>query len=215
MDADWASGHPERVIDFAYRGVHVTTLAAKAIANAYYGQKSRYAYFAGCSDGGREALMEAQRYPEDFDGITAGAPAMNFIAQNIFYRGWNAIANTDAAGKPILTAAQLPVLHNAAVEACDALDGLKDGLISNPTACHFDPVITQCKAGQDQSQCLTSAQVRPRASCTEVRTTRKDSNWFSAAATRVGVGLGRSVHSAPGERSHHEQRNFYGNPCVI
>ncbi len=159
MDAAWADGHPQRAIDFAYRGVHVTTLAAKAITTAYYGQKPKYSYFAGCSDGGREALMEAQRYPEDFDGITAGAPAMNFITQNTFYHGWNAVVNRDSNGKTILTAAQLPVLHAAAVEACDALDGLKDGLISDPSACHFDPGILQCKEGQDSSKCLSPAQV--------------------------------------------------------
>lgn len=158
MDAAWANGHPERVIDFAYRGVHVTTLAAKLITNAFYGHKPKYSYFAGCSDGGREALMEAQRYPEDFDGITAGAAAMNFITQNTFYHGWNAIVNRDATGKPILTAAQLPALHAAVIDACDALDGLKDGLISNPPACQFDPGAIQCKAGQDQSKCLTPAQ---------------------------------------------------------
>jgi hypothetical protein len=160
MDADWASGHPERVIDFAYRGVHVTTLAAKAITTAFYGQKPKYSYFAGCSDGGREALMEAQRYPEDFNGITAGAPAMNFITQNTFYHAWNAVVNKDASGKPILTAAQLPILHAAVVKACDTLDGLQDGLISNPPSCHFDPEVLQCKAGQDASQCLTPAQVQ-------------------------------------------------------
>ena len=159
MDAAWAEGHPQRAIDFAHRGVHVTTLAAKAITAAYYGQKPKYSYFAGCSDGGREALMEAQRYPEDFDGITAGAPAMNFITQNTFYHGWNAVVNKDRNGKTILTAAQLPVLHAAAVEACDALDGLKDGLISDPTGCHFDPAVVQCKEGQDTAQCLSAAQV--------------------------------------------------------
>ncbi len=158
MDGSWADGHPQRAIDFAYRGVHVTTLAAKAISAAYYGQKPKYSYFAGCSDGGREALMEAQRYPEDFDGITAGAPAMNFITQNTYYHGWNAFMNRDADGKPILTAAQLPILHAAVLNACDALDGLKDGLISDPTACHFDPGTVVCKTGQDPKECLTEAQ---------------------------------------------------------
>lgn len=158
MDASWAAGHPWRVIDFAYRGVHVTTLATKAIIAAYYGQQPKYSYFAGCSDGGREALMEAQRFPEDFDGITAGAPAMNFITQNTYYHGWNAFMNKDANGQIILTAAQLPILHAAAVKACDALDGLEDGLISDPTACHFNPKTIECKPGQDTSQCLTPAQ---------------------------------------------------------
>jgi feruloyl esterase len=92
--------------------------------------------------------MEAQRYPEDFDGITAGAAAMNFITQNTFYHAWNAVVNKDASGKPILTAAQLPVLHAAVIKACDALDGLQDGLISHPPSCHFDPGALQCKTNR-------------------------------------------------------------------
>jgi hypothetical protein len=149
---------PQKRIDFAYRGVHVTALAAKALIEKFYGQKPRYSYFAGCSDGGREALMEAQRFPADFNGITAGAPAMNFITQNTFYHGWNARVNTAADGNPILTADKLPILHSAAVAACDELDGLKDGLISEPRACKFDPAVTQCKPGQDPGTCLSAAQ---------------------------------------------------------
>jgi feruloyl esterase len=145
-------------IDFAYRGVHLTTVAAKALIAKYYGQPQKFSYFMGCSDGGREALMEAQRYPEDFNGITAGAAAMNFITQNTFYHGWNALTNTNADGKPILTTMQLPILHKAIVEQCDALDGLKDGLISDPLACHPNPSAVVCKPGQDQSTCLTAAQ---------------------------------------------------------
>ncbi|MCX6630145.1 MAG: tannase/feruloyl esterase family alpha/beta hydrolase, partial [Candidatus Solibacter sp.] len=150
---------PQARIDFAYRGVHVTALAAKALIEKFYGQKPKYSYFAGCSDGGREALMEAQRFPEDFNGITAGAPAMNFITQNTFYHGWNARVNTGADGAAILTADILPVLHTAAVAACDELDGLKDGLIDDPRACKFDPAATLCKPGQDPGTCLTAAQV--------------------------------------------------------
>jgi len=146
-------------IDFAYRGVHVTTLAAKALIAAFYGQAAKYSYFSGCSDGGREALMEAQRYPQDFNGITAGAPAMNFTTQNTFYHGWNTLKNTGADGKPILTADKLPILHRAALEACDASDGLKDGLISDPLSCHFDPAVIECKAAQSSPNCLTHAQV--------------------------------------------------------
>jgi feruloyl esterase len=103
--------------------------------------------------------MEAQRYPADFQGIAAGAPAMNFTTQNTFYHGWNARVNTGADGQPILTADKLPILHQAAIAACDALDGLKDGLISDPTRCNFDPLVTQCKPGDDPTRCLTPAQV--------------------------------------------------------
>lgn len=157
-DPTWAVENPQSRIDFAYRGVHLTAVAAKALIQKYYGQKARYSYFSGCSDGGREALMEAQRYPGDFDGIAAGAPAMNFITQNTFYHGWNAVMNTGADGKAILTADKLPILHKAILEKCDALDGAKDGLISNPPACEFDPAVTICKAGQDAATCLTAAQ---------------------------------------------------------
>ena len=147
-------------IDFAYRGIHVTTVAAKALIRAYYGQSARYSYFVGCSDGGREALMEAERFPQDFNGITAGAPAMNFTTQNTFYHGWNAVKNTGADGQPILTADKLPILHRGVLHACDAADGLEDGLISDPLSCHFDPATVACKKGQDERTCLTHAQVQ-------------------------------------------------------
>jgi len=147
-------------IDFAYRGVHVTTLVAKALIAKFYGQGPKYSYFAGCSDGGREALMEAQRFPSDFNGITAGAPAMNFTTQNTFYHGWNARVNAGPDGKPILTADKLPILHKAALAQCDADDGLTDGIIGNPLACHVNPAVAECKPGQDQALCLTPAQVK-------------------------------------------------------
>lgn len=157
-DEAW-SADPQKRIDFAYRGVHVTALTAKALVERFYGQKPRYSYFAGCSDGGREALMEAQRYPDDFDGITAGAAAMNFVAQNTFYHGWQARVNVDAGGKVVLGPEKMPVLHAAALESCDATDGLKDGLIADPRACRFDPAVVQCKPGQDPATCLSADEV--------------------------------------------------------
>lgn len=158
MDGKFGEKDYQLRIDFAYRGVHVTTLAAKALIARFYGQGPKYSYFAGCSDGGREALMEAERFPNDFNGITAGAPAMNFTTQNTFYHGWNARVNTGADGKPILTTDKLPILHKAALDQCDAQDGVKDGLISNPLACHFDPAVIECKAGQEPASCLTHAE---------------------------------------------------------
>ncbi len=159
MDGQFGEKDYQLRIDFAYRGVHVTTLAAKALIAQFYGQSAKYSYFSGCSDGGREALMEAQRYPQDFNGIAAGAPAMNFTTQNTFYHGWNALQNTGADGKPVLTADKLPILHRAVLQACDAADGLKDGLISNPFACRFDPAVVECKGGASEDGCLTHAQV--------------------------------------------------------
>jgi hypothetical protein len=151
---------PQQRIDFAYRGVHLTAVAVKALIAKFYGRPAKYAYFSGCSDGGREALMEAQRFPKDFDGIAAGAPAMNFQVQNSFYHAWMARSNTDAHGHAILTADKLPVLHAAVLAQCDALDGLKDGQITNPRQCHFDPSLTQCAANvTDTKDCLSAAQV--------------------------------------------------------
>lgn len=151
---------PQARIDFAYRGVHLTAVLAKQLVQTFYGTPARFNYFSGCSDGGREALVEAQRYPADFNGIAAGAPAMNFQIQNSFYHAWQASSNTDAHGKTILTADKLPILHKAVLEACDALDGQKDGLINDPRQCKFDPAVVQCPPGRaDTSQCLTGAQV--------------------------------------------------------
>ncbi len=147
---------PQKRIDFAYRGNHLTALAAKALIKAFYGQAPKYSYFAGCSDGGREALVEAQRYPDDFNGITAGAPALNFQVQNSFYHAWQTVSNTGPDGKAILVADRLPILHKAVLAAC----GDADGLVADPRACHFDPAAAQCKAGEkDTSACLSEAEV--------------------------------------------------------
>ena len=147
------SGHPEKVIDFSYRAVHDTSEQAKAIAAAFYGKAPARSYFVGCSDGGREALMEAQRFPEDFNGILAGAPASDW--SHLFTSFvWNELA----LSKERIPTEKLPAIQHAVVAACDAADGLKDGLVSNPLACHFDPAVLACK-GADAKDCLTSAQV--------------------------------------------------------
>jgi poly(3-hydroxybutyrate) depolymerase len=155
----WAANDPQLRADFGYRAEHVTALAAKALIQRYYGQKQAYAYFVGCSEGGREAAMEAQRYPEDFNGIVSGAPALNFLTQNTFYHAWNAAHNSDDDQHSILTPDKLPILQAAAMEACDALDGLADGIISDPRNCHVDIEKLKCKAGQDPASCLSTAQV--------------------------------------------------------
>jgi feruloyl esterase len=138
-DGSWAAGNPQGQIDFAYRGVHVTSQVAKAVIARFYGRRPAYSYFTGCSDGGREALMEAQRYPDDFDGIAAGAPASNMAVQNTYHHAWNVLANLDANGQFILLADKLPLIHAAVLKACDGIDGLTDGLIDDPRACRFDP----------------------------------------------------------------------------
>jgi feruloyl esterase len=157
-DAAWG-GDPRLRTDFAHRGVHATAMVSKALIKAYYGRGPRYSYFSGCSDGGREALIEAQRYPRDFDGIAAGAPALNFTVQNSFYHAWQARSNTGGDGKPILNPVDLPVLHRAALAACDARDGLADGQIDDPRRCTFDPVATRCPGQANPGICLTDVQI--------------------------------------------------------
>jgi feruloyl esterase len=151
--ASWAIGHPEKLIDFGYRAVHETSVQAKAIVRAHFGREAARSYFHGCSDGGREALMEAQRYPEEFDGIIAGAPASDW---SHLFSGF--VWNEQALAQSPIPAAKLPAIQNAVLAVCDALDGVKDGLVEDPRACHFDPGSMLCKAG-DASDCLTEGQV--------------------------------------------------------
>ncbi|MDX6742816.1 tannase/feruloyl esterase family alpha/beta hydrolase [Actinocorallia sp. A-T 12471] len=158
-DGSWADGDPQAQIDFAYRATHVTAQVAKAIITKFYGSPPAYSYFIGCSDGGREGLMEAQRYPDEFDGVVAGAPANNLLVQNFFHHGWSILANRDKRGDPILRAHRLPLLHKAVLNACDSLDGLADGVLDDPRRCDFDPWTLRCAPGQDRATCLTAAEI--------------------------------------------------------
>ncbi len=144
-------------IDFAYRANHETTLAAKALIKSYYGQPQKYAYFVGCSDGGREALMEAERFPDDFDGISAGAPVLGISVHNSFFHGWESVVNKRADGSAILLNDRLAIVHDAVIAHCPNLSGVKDGLLVDPLGCKFDPKWVQCVAGAtDTSKCLTA-----------------------------------------------------------
>jgi len=155
-DASWAIGHPEKVIDFGYRGIHEMTQKAKAIIRAFYGDSPRRSYFASCSDGGREALMEAQRFPEDYDGIIAGAPA-NFWTHLLVGGIWNVRATLEDPASYI-PASKIPAISAAVLAACDALDGVTDGILNNPRECRFDPHTLLCN-GDDSNDCLTAPQV--------------------------------------------------------
>ncbi|HEX6999517.1 MAG TPA: tannase/feruloyl esterase family alpha/beta hydrolase [Gammaproteobacteria bacterium] len=159
-DGMWAVDNPQAQVDLGYRAAHELAVAAKRIIAAFYGQGPRYSYFTGCSDGGREGLMEAQRYPEDFDGIIAGAPANVWSALNGIFQPWVIGANKDPDGGYVITPEKVPALHRAAIAACDALDGLEDGLIGDPRVCDFDPAVIACPAGTDRPDCLTPAQVQ-------------------------------------------------------
>ncbi|HEV2990984.1 MAG TPA: tannase/feruloyl esterase family alpha/beta hydrolase [Candidatus Angelobacter sp.] len=154
-DASWALGHPEKVIDFGYRGIHEMTVKAKAIIQAFYGNAPKHSYFASCSNGGREALMEAQRFPEDYNGILAGAPA-NFWTNMLVSGIWDLQA-LQGDPKSYIPAAKIPAIHDAVLAACDAQDGVKDGIINDPRECHFDPSTIVCKEG-DSKDCLTAPQ---------------------------------------------------------
>jgi feruloyl esterase len=155
-DAVWALGHPEKVVDFGYRAVHEMTLKAKAMIEAFYGDHPQHSYFASCSDGGREALMEAQRFPQDYDGILAGAPA-NFWTHLLAGTMWVVQATTlDQAS--YIPAGKIPAIAAAVLAACDAQDGVTDGILNDPRQCHFDPATLLCK-GADSNSCLTAPQV--------------------------------------------------------
>jgi len=154
--ARFALGHPDKVIDFGWRAVHEMTLASKTIIAAYYASAPKFSYWNGCSAGGRQAMKEAQRFPADFDGIIAGAPGLDWTgraAQAV--RVMKALESNEAAR---LTPAQAQLLHRAAISACDASDGVKDGLIADPAQCVVDPSGLQCKDG-DAGTCLSPAQV--------------------------------------------------------
>lgn len=150
--------NPELRADFGYITEHELAVVAKTLIKDFYGSAPSYSYYDGCSQGGHEALLEAQRYPRDFNGVIAGAPAMITQELNSFYQPWLANVDWASSGQPILTTAQLPLLHNAVLAACDGQDGLVDGQIDDPRNCDFDPASLQC-AGAAGPTCLTAAQV--------------------------------------------------------
>jgi feruloyl esterase len=152
----FALGHPDKLIDFAYRAVHEMTITSKAIITAFYGRGPQYSYWNGCSTGGRQGLLEAQRYPADYDGIVAGAPANNWVHLLTQFI-WIAQASHKNEASYI-PPSKYPLLAEAVLQACDTLDGVKDGIIQDPTRCRFDPKALQC-AGTDAADCLTPAQV--------------------------------------------------------
>jgi feruloyl esterase len=156
IDAGWALGHPEKVADFGYRAIHEMTQVGQAAARAYYGRRAARSYFSSCSNGGRQALMEAQRFPADYDGIIAGAPA-NFWTHLLSSALWDAQALTEQPASYI-PSSKLPAIAAAVQTACDAQDGVADGILNDPRQCRFQPSSLECKNG-DSDNCLTAAQV--------------------------------------------------------
>jgi feruloyl esterase len=154
----WAYNNLPAEIDFAYRATHVVAVASKAIVNAYYGRGAGRAYFRGCSTGGRQGLVEAQRFPADFDGIIAGAPVLDETGIAALHLIWSGRANLDADGQPILSPEEVSLLHEAALSACDLRGGLKDRIIEDPASCDFDPASLRC-ASESSTVCLTDAEI--------------------------------------------------------
>src|SRR5688572_10414393 len=150
VDASFAVGHPEKLIDFGYRSVHETAVQGKATVAALYGTAPRFSYFNGCSGGGRQSFMEAQRYPQDFDAIIAGAPG--YDRTHGAFQSLRAMQATHKTDASFIPASKYPMLHKAALDKCDAVDGLKDGLITDPRSCKFDPAVLACK-GADGPGC--------------------------------------------------------------
>jgi feruloyl esterase len=154
---DFALGHPEKLTDFAHRATHELSVQAKSIIQAFYGRSPTFSYFEGCSGGGRQALKEAQKYPNDFDGIVAGAPANHWThlsAQLL----WAAQA-TRVDPASMISREKLPMIHTAVLSACDRIDGVADGVLEDPTKCRFDPAALLCQSG-DGPSCLTAPQVK-------------------------------------------------------
>ena len=159
FDSTWAMGHPELVADFGYRGLHLATVNGKAIVRTFYSKAPAHSYYVGCSQGGQQGLMEAQRFPDDYDGLLVGDPANNWTRHYAGAHLWYSIA-TLKDPQSYIPASKVPILANAVIAACDALDGIKDGVLDDPRQCHFDPAVLTCKAGQPAASCFTAKQVK-------------------------------------------------------
>jgi feruloyl esterase len=155
-DSRWAFDNTVLEDDFGHRAVHVTSLLAKALVRAFYGNEEEHAYFRGCSTGGRQALVSAWRYPDDFDGIIAGAPFNQQLS--VPFMIWADRANTGADGQPILRHRQFALLHKAVLAQCDALDGIVDGVVGDPQGCDFQPASLAC-VPDGSKDCLTPEQI--------------------------------------------------------
>jgi feruloyl esterase len=155
-NADFVAGHPEKLVDFAYRAIHEMTVWAKTVVAAHYDARPARAYFSSCSTGGRQALVEAQRYPDDFDGIVAGDASWDQMRLYAARVALNVFVNRDPAA--VIPPSKYPMIHDAVLRACDAADGVKDGVIENPARCAFDFATLTC-SGDDRADCLTRAQL--------------------------------------------------------
>lgn len=156
-NANFMPQYPEKLVDFAYRAMHEMAAKSKAVIAAHFDEGPAWSYFNGCSGGGRHGLTSAQRYPDDFNGIVAGAASWNSMVMDAARVGINRLVNRTATST--IPASKYPMIHEAVLNACDARDGVEDGVIENPTACTFDYATLQC-GGADAPSCLTPAEVQ-------------------------------------------------------
>jgi hypothetical protein len=158
FDGVWAANDPDAQEEYAYRGNHNVTLAAKKIVEAFYGKPPRRSYMGGCSKGGQATLMAALRYPDDFDGIVSAAPVYDLTGKGVIHASWTVQANSDGKGGVLIDGPTTERIHRAVLEACDAGDGVVDGVVGDPLSCRWKPADLACRADRG-SECLTSEQV--------------------------------------------------------
>ena len=210
-NADFVAGHHEKLVDFAHRAIHEMTVTAKAVVSAHYDAPPVRSYFYSCSTGGRQALIEAQRYPDDFDGIVAGDPSwdqMRLYAARVWLNTY--VNRTPAA---VIPASKYPMIHTAVLDRCDALDGVKDGVIEDPTKCSVEFATLTC-GGEDRADCLTKDQVE-----TANAMTRPIRDPKSGAVLHPGryypgseLGWGGVAGPSPSGESHEGMRKIVFTP---
>jgi feruloyl esterase len=157
-DGSFALGHPQKIIDFGYRAIHLMTVRGKQISEALYGSNPQYSYFDGCSTGGRQALMEAQRFANDYDGIVAGDPVAYYTHHHVGGNLWVVRQMFNKSASTVFTT-QDTLLGNAVNAACDGLDGVLDGVLNDPRRCHFNPEMLLCQGSHTPPGCLSAAEV--------------------------------------------------------
>jgi feruloyl esterase len=210
-NADFVPGHPEKLVDFAHRAVHEMTVTAKTIVAAHYGRVPSRSYFSSCSTGGRQALIEAQRYPDDYDGIVAGDPSwdqMRLYAARVWL---NTYANRSPAA--VIPASKYPMIHTAVLAACDALDGVKDGVLEDPSRCPFDYATLTC-SGADRPDCLTRDQLETAKAMTSPIRDPKSGAVLHPGRYYPGseLGWGGVAGPSPSGESHEGMRKIVFTP---
>lgn len=195
-DASWAMGHPQKVIDFGYRSIHLMTVIGKQIASAFYGADATYSYFTGCSTGGRQALMEAQRFSSDYDGLIAGDPVAFYTHHHVGGNLWVVRQMFNNSASTVFTT-QDTLLGNAVNAACDGLDGVMDGVLNDPRQCHYDPGQLLCQGSQQPPSCLTAKEVEAVRKIWSGPDQIVQQKWYYPAFERGGEADGWPLHISP------------------